>query len=454
MKLHEKAEEHFNTKAEEFLFQLKPDSQKRGEERKTESSSSHVFITAHLSEKDIAGFTCVGSVNAFGQQMARYFLVGNTSVGLDGEAYARFEEFVGALHKDREINSVLSLGFVKDRAFEWFEKQYKGEIPRDANFVGFLTDEAQKSIKNFRVSIPISFISIQQPFKVGNVIFEYFKSTFFDEYIANLRTRFEALPDFDENDFKMFEIRRRKRYQGVVFASMNVMAEKSKAVEIVKAETEKALMILRFFSHAAFFPQIPCYFGIMGRTHLPENFDFVFEDHFPEIREGIDEQRTYTWSVTDVEISKLREVGLDQASQLITKEKLSELEELLINSISLFSRAVTSNDFQNKIVYTLVSAETLLLQNESEPVQSSLWIRLAFLTRSDVEGRRKTKELVRKAYRIRSSYIHHGISNNDMTLLQELQHSVWDAMRNVLLLRHKFTTQRDLLEHLEELFLS
>ena len=454
MKLQEKANKYFNTKAGEFLYQLKPDPKKGKDQQEVESSSSHVFVSKHFSQNDIISINSLGYVNGFGQQRARYFIVNDIPIGLDEEAYGLFEQFAENLYENKEINSVLSLEFVKDCAFSWFEKQYKGQISRDDKFITFLTEKAEKEIRNYKISIPISFISIQQPFKVGNVIFEYFKTSFFDEYLAHSKAIYEKSPNFDESDFKMYEVRLRKKYQGVVFAFMNVTAEKSKSIEIVKAETEKALMVLRFLSETAFLPGIPCYFGIMGQTNLPEKYYFIFEDHFPEIQQGVDESRNYIWSISDRQLSLLKKIGLDQASDLITKENRSDLENILMTSMSLFSRSLTSRDFQDKIVYMLVAVETLLLQNESEPIQSNIGIRLAFLTKSDVEGRRRTKELIRNAYKIRSSYIHHGKTKYDMDLLQELQHSVWTAIHNALMLRGRFTTQTDILDYLEKLVLS
>ena len=455
-KLHEKAEKYFNEKADDFLYELKPDPdrQKKHKVSNRESSASHVFVSKHLTDKDIIEFTSTGYVNGFGRQVSRYFFVDELSIGLDENGYSRFEKFAETIYKKREFNSGLSLGFIKDCGFEWFEKQYKGIISGDVKFLNFLTEKSKKAVRSHRISVPISFISIEKHFKIGNIAFEYFTKEFFDKYISYAKGKAQESPNFNENDFQTFEVRIRKRYQGVVFGSITIEAEKQRCIELAKAETEKALMVLRFFSPSAFLPEIPCYFGIMGQTDLPKKYFFIFDNHIPEIQEGIDERSRYIWPISAREIYEFDKLGFHVASNLITKENPNELESLILNSMFLFGRSLTSRDYQDKIVYALVSVETLLLQNQSEPIQSSVGLRLAFLTESEAEKRKSVKDLINRAYKIRSSYIHHGRKGQDWDLLQKLQHTIWTATRNILMSKNRYTTQKDFLDYLERLILS
>jgi len=215
-----------------------------------------------------------------------------------------------------------------------------------------------------------------------------------------------------------------------------------------------ALMILRFFSPTTFIPEIPSYFGRMGQIDIPKDYVFIFNDTFPDIIEKSSEMKKFTWPIYEKELRIFYNIGLKKASDLIIKSDYSDLEKLLINSIFLFSRDVTAREFHDKLVFILVSIETLLLQNSTEPIQINIGQRLAFLTSEKTNDRKRVMELIKEAYSLRSSFVHHGISKPNLTLLQEIQHIVWTALRNVLVLLDKFDNQKSLIDYIQELNLS
>ena len=455
IQIHEKAAKYFNSKVVEFLYELKPDTTKRRKRVDVESSASHVFISDHLTEKniiEISSFMYFDQLS--GKEVARYFVFDKQHIGLNESSYGAFLKLAESFYKRKEVNSFLSLDFIIDCAFDWFEKKYKGLLSADNDFVEFIVEEAEKSIKEYKVSIPISFISIQETFKIGKITFEYFRKEFFDKYINKKKSIAQESDNFNPNNFNIFERNFRKKYQGVVFASMSLEAEKRKCIEIAKSETEKGIMVLRFFSPSTFIPKIPCYFGIMGQRELPRSHVFIFRNKIPEVHESILESRKYNWHISRKKFEELKELGIEIASELIIKTNPSEFEKLILNSMSLFGRSLTFNNYQDKIVYSLVSIETFLLQTQSEPIQSSVGLRLAFIAESNREKRKDVKNLIKRAYKIRSSYIHHGRIGEDWQILENLQHLIWTAIRNALILKDRFKTQKEFLDHIEDLILT
>lgn len=95
-----------------------------------------------------------------------------------------------------------------------------------------------------------------------------------------------------------------------------------------------------------------------------------------------------------------------------------------------------------------------MLQNPTEPVQANISQRLAFLTSKNFKDRKEVLNLIRDAYSLRSSYVHHGVSKPNFDLLQKVQHVVWTALRNILMTLDKFNTQKNLLDYIEELILT
>ena len=446
--------DHFESKLNELLLELKPRRDRDITEPQEESSLSHVFVRDG-NPNEIISFSSLGSFDGLGNELSRYFMADTVAIGLEGDEYVRFRQLMERLYEKANINSIMSLRFLKNSAFEWFEKQYKGQISRQLGFIEFLTQAMQTSKQTYKISIPISFLAIQEPFTVGNVVFEYYKKEFFDEYLSHAQEAARRSATFDERDFRIGEEKFRKKYQGLVFASLQVAAEKTKAIEIATDEAEKALMVLRFLSPSAFVPEIPCYFGLMGRTHLPGHYYFVFWDRSMETHEGIAESKNFIWHITKNHFSQ-RNLGkaFREASDLVTKKELSDLEISLMSSIHSFGRSLASLTFHDRIVYMTVAAETLLLQNENESIQANLSRRLAFLAVRGAQQRKEAIEVVRRAYKARSSYIHHGKVRQDMNLLKQLQHVVWPAIANTLNLRHQLSTRKDLCDYLEHLILS
>lgn len=452
IELPSQAEEYFNKQADELFSLLQPANLKKEKpEGKSQSSDSHAF-TEDITDKEIIDLRVTGTVDGFGKERSRYFQTKDGPVGLEDDRHTRFEQLVYKLSTRTELRKFLSVESLKATLFEWFQKRYKGELPSSVSFVGYLKERGAEQICARKISIPISYLTIEKPFKIGSVTFEYYTKEFFDQIENHIRKNVaDESGRFNEGIRKI-----RKRYQGVVFSSISVNAETEKCIEIAKEETEKALMVLRLFSPTVFVPEIPSYLGMMGKINLPSSYLFIFENGqlLPLIREKLDERKDPKWVIREQDIQNFKNQGLDHASDLITKENRTELEDLLMTSLFLFTRGIVAKEFQDKLVFTLVSIETLLLQNQSEPIQNSVGLRLCFLTASTVDERRQVVDLVKEAYKERSAYLHHGYSKSDFELLQRLQHTIWTAFINVVRMRDRYSSQDELLKFIEEKILS
>ena len=334
-------------------------------------------------------------------------------------------------------------------SFLWFKQKYYGEIDVNLNFIDFLRTESKKDIIERKVCIPIDNISIQEPFEIGNIRFDFFKKEQFDEIER------EWAKSKDRKDSSTPIKKFRKEYQGKVYAEFILEAEEKKCIELANQETEKAIMVLSCYSGTVFFPEIPSYFGRLGKKNIPISHSLIFEGNkLSHINQNVEIQGVFEWPIKNELIVGLKRDGLDKASQLLKKKELSNLEMILLNAFYLFSRCVFSDNFHDKLVYALVTLETLLLQNTSEPIQSNVGLRLAFLTANNSEKRKTIKKLINDAYSLRSSFIHHGKQKENYELLKEVQLLVYLAIRNILFNLNKYKTQKELLSSIENAILS
>ena len=450
IKLPSQAEEYFNKQAEKLLSFLQPATPRTEPSKpKEQSSSSHAFAQT-ISKDDIIDLSIIGTVDGFGKELSKYFQTQQGIVGLEGDKYVRFKQLIEKLSNRAELKMLLSEEFIKASLFEWFEKRYKGELNQSTSFIDTLEERAAKEVKAYKISIPISYLSVEKPFSVGKVLFDFNTKEFFDRIELRLREKTKGERSGLDEGIRHL----RKRYQGAVFSSLSVHAEKGKGIEIAKEETENALMILRLFSPSTFVPEIPSYTGMMGKVSIPSTYLFIFEGDWPDITEEIDEGRNPMWHIREADIQEFRRIGLDHASDLITKERRSHLESLLMKSIFLFTHGIIAKSFEDKLVFILASIETLLLKDSTEPIQTSVGLRLSFLSESTADKRKQVIDLVKDAYKNRSGYLHHGQSKGDVEILRKLQHAVWTGLTNILRIRNRFSSQEELLRYIEGLILS
>lgn len=330
--------------------------------------------------------------------------------------------------------------------FKWFRLCYSGKIKTEG-FLEYIAIESENVIKEFTISIPIPFLNINTSMEIGTIKLDYYNEEFFNNY----EKRLHEIEELDRNKISEVMSNLRRKYQGTVFSCIKIEAEENKAIEIAIEDTEKALTVLRFFSPSALIPEIPSYLGRMGHTLLPSNYIFIFNDNddCPVIREEIDDHRQHYWTLDESYLNIIREKGFHQAIEIIFKENKSEFEKCTINAIEIFCRATMSKDYYDKIVYSLVAAETLLLKNNSEGIQSNTGLRMSFVIKTNPDDRNEIRKLINNAYSRRSAFLHHGNKNIDRNLLSSLQMAVWDTIRMCLLNCKTYNTQIEFINYIE-----
>lgn len=246
--LPQQAIDHYNHKADELLFQL--EILKPASSPDTISSSNSHLYTQTVEAKDIANLS-ISSIDGFGDMKSKYFHTAKGQVGLDGNNYEECRKIIEELSWKNGIKEIVSYDYIHACIFEWFSKKYTGEIKQSTQFLSYLATSLDEVIKEYKIAIPISFLSIEKGFNIGKIEFDFFKENLFDEYEENFINNAT-----NENEIKMMKqaiINLRKKYQGKVSANITLIAEQNKAIEIAKEETENSLTILKIFLHLHFY---------------------------------------------------------------------------------------------------------------------------------------------------------------------------------------------------------
>ncbi|HHE37638.1 MAG TPA: hypothetical protein ENL20_03580 [Candidatus Cloacimonetes bacterium] len=440
--LPKKAEEHFNKRAKEFLYKLRPVNLNSNNKIILPKTSQSEEFAIQINKKDIINLRTTGQFDQFGNKIVSCFPSKQGYVGLDGNDLKEFLNFIETLSIRKELRDLLCYKFLQETTFKWFEKVYNGEIKSQNNYTDYLHSEIKLNVKERKISIPILHLSLEKSFIIGNIQFEVFSKKFFDLWE-------QSLNKCKKDNSKMLT-KVRQNYQGVVFASLKAFADKNKCIEIAKQETERSLMILRIFSPTILYSsEFQFYYGRKGHVYLPSNYYFIFEDEFPQQYAMTDVKSNYKRVIYNKELEILKQYGFVVASNLLKKKNLTDMEELLLKTMNLFSRSIITENFEDKIVFSLVSIETLLLKNTSEPIQYSIGKRLAFLISNTPKERKKTDKLVKEAYKLRSNYIHHGNESTNIKIIEKLRFQIFIAISKILLSINHIKTQEQLLEKIE-----
>jgi len=389
-----------------------------------------------------------------GNEAYRYFYVSpNKWVGLDAQRYPIFRKLLGSLYKRKELNEIISEGTLTEIIFYWMKTKYEKSENAPSTLMEYIEKAVKEKIKNIKISIPISFLAIDSEFEIGNVKFEYFKKELFDKIELKMKEGVET-KKISEREVADFMQKLRKDYQGKACGTVHVRTEEEKAKEVAEREVERAIMALKYFSPSALYPKNTASFGRKGISHLPMRYIFIYFDDIPNLFEGIVTNQPINFNINNRLLERIKKDGLDELSDLIKKNDLSEFEELLLTAIHTFTRAISYYGYHEKIVFILSALEIIFLKDSGEPIQISVGQRLGFFIDQGPDRRREAVLLINDAYKIRSNFIHHGQEKEDYEILGKLQLACWKAL-NIMIKNHdKFKNKQEFMLFIERLIYS
>lgn len=141
-------------------------------------------------------------------------------------------------------------------------------------------------------------------------------------------------------------------------------------------------------------------------------------------------------------------LSFSDEGDLFAKEPKSELENVVLDALFLYSKASLVPETAEKLLYIFPALESILLLNESEAITQNIGERLAFLVGSDADSRLRVKKVVAEAYAVRSSFVHHGERVEDFDLT-ELLMAAWNGLHAMVGNAARFKTKEELLKTLE-----
>jgi hypothetical protein len=246
--------------------------------------------------------------------------------------------------------------------------------------------------------------------------------------------------------------RDRKKLQGSAAVVARVVAEPVRASELARERAEKAVALLRFFSPANWHPLMRSYCTLLGDENLRLNTQIMMAGgKISKITSGVDDHRNQPhWLVSAAHIQQFPNL-LGLLNQLAEEgQTKSEFQTKLLDALLLYSRNSVAREAADKLVYILASLESMLLRNDSEPIQKNIGERMAFLIGETIEARKAIVANVLETYSRRSSFVHHGQGIEATETLSTFMLNTWTCFYRMLELNHHFQTKDALVQSLED----
>ncbi|MDP2058729.1 MAG: hypothetical protein Q8J97_03250, partial [Flavobacteriaceae bacterium] len=166
------------------------------------------------------------------------------SYGFDKIQYTKFNKLIQNLHSTEQLNLKVSLKFIESESFNWVVEVYKKQ-QADSSLYDYLLTKSYAEVKPHTFYFPILNLEIEKSFKIGNVEFTYFTKEYFDDLYLKLKAKDDSYTE--ETFHQLF----RRDFQGQVLAKVTVTAERDKAEEIAKQDSEIAIDVLKLYSESA-----------------------------------------------------------------------------------------------------------------------------------------------------------------------------------------------------------
>jgi Apea-like HEPN len=379
-------------------------------------------------------------VDGLGNEVGRLWTLRGESIGLVDDAYQEVKTVAKALEKTSSLRGRVQIEFLVDEICLWIQATLEGSAEP---LVSHISTRCKSVIQEHEIWVPLFNVHGLQEFPIGPVMFRNISPTMMERFFAH--------PERPLSDAARQQLDRlRSRLQGHLAACVTLTAEKKTAQANARAMAQEAIALLRFLSPANWVLDMQSYCLPLGRERIEIPVElFVRSGEIREISQAALEHGPVFW---DVDQERVRFPGLLDLLHALSSNHTSDFRRQLFDALLLYSRNSTASDLADKLVFVLVSLESMLLKDSNEPITKNIGERMAFLIGQSVDERKAIIQNVDVAYRIRSKFIHHGNSIEDSEVIEHFFEYAWQCFRAML---HQIVASKTaLLEALENRKLS
>lgn len=387
------------------------------------------------------------STDHAGKTVEIYLIDENGSYGFDKEQYTRFSKLIQNLHSTEYLNQKVSSKFIEAESFNWVIEVYTKQ-QANSNLYDYLIKKSDTEVKQHTFYFPVLNLEIEQPFKIGNAEFTYFTKEYFDNLYKSLKSKDDTYTE--ENFAQIF----RKDFQGQVLAKVTVIAERDKAEEIAKQDSEIAVDVLKLYSESATVPERKTMFDLNYKLGYQVQSNFLTQKPNESLAINI-QFNNQSYNVTQRLYESAYKSGLKVFSDYISLRKKDELHEIIIQSIHLFGTAISNWDLHLRCVNLITLLESIFLKaDESNDMERKTKARLAKTLTNQHQEKERLKTIFSNIYQVRHKMIHKARRIEiDTKVLSEVQMNMVNLFLKLIELNTKsgFKDKETMIQKLNEI---
>jgi hypothetical protein len=448
--LHLNAAKNFDEKARVLLAAVAPESRQVPSEPPTDMVRPGGHVVATFGERDNSEFKITGRSDSFGRTTARYFEHEGRRYGFEDEKYQALARLSESIQKTNAFRDLVSTKWVEDRILDWIKAKYAGEaVPTLSEYVA---ERCEEDAEEHELWFPVSRFSVESDLTFGNVVFKTITEETMDRMAEDLQGAKEGQDATYAVQLDMYLSRQRADLQGLAAATAKVHAEPQRAYEVALRESERAVAVLRVYQDAATTtPEVTSYCALLGRENVEGIKHLKMEDgRIRRVSDQLVGKPVLHWHLKNDDVRKYTETfGFDEVNKLLASKDRSKFQETLLDALLLYSRSTREKDLAGKLVYTLVAMESVLLRDDTEPIQQNVGERMAFINTNNVVERQQIARNLKAAYTLRSKFIHHGKTIDDRETVRRFMISAWALFTTLATISQRFRIKEELIDHLE-----
>ena len=449
LSIHAKAAESFDAEAETLLLELTPEPQM--------AFSPNAFrpnmplVAEFSSDRMLSGLE-FRYTDPAGNEVARFFEHGGKGMGFEGEAYKKAarlcEKVQDKVRGPDGMRDLLGGALIRHTVFDWVRERYANTTHQ--GMTEYVLSRCSAKVTEADIYIPIAFTLIQSQMKIGRVTLSEFSGEMFDAWESDVRS-WNGPSDAQEKLLQGIATNR-QRFQGRAVAVVRIVAEPQQAFEIALEETEVALALVRLFSAANLVPGAVSYCAAWGRENIEKFCYFVAEGegHLSSSGEGVHENADLFLKLDDNMIAMMKSSGFDAVCALLSADPKTEFQQELLDALLLYSRHTVAKNLSDKLLAIFGALDSFLLKNSNESIQQNIAERIAFAIGMNGGERQAVAGKIKRAYELRSKFVHHAEKVDDLELIQEFLMIVWRFFLGLIVNHPVIASRQALLDDLEK----
>jgi hypothetical protein len=392
---------------------------------------------------------------------------------LDWNQESKFTEAVRETLKARLIMENFSLREIEEQFKDIISAAMQLPAPQRqvyirSSVIQFFASFASQIAVN-QVVVPISNLSIEKSFSVGDVEFKLFSKYQTRKWAGLFREVLKNNPHYNpaqKRDFVNSILEHNlKPLEGTVCTETTGIGKEEKASEIALRKVNVALDILKMYCMVER-GQRDSNFGLKGEV-LDSSVRSLLQRSISKKSLTPTLERVgplFPLVIGNRELQMMRKYGLRLLNEILRKKNRTWVEKKILRAIYWYSRVFDTplrrvddekivirrqmpsskseevleyGCINERLVKAFIALESLFIISDREAVQNSIAERVALVLANNYQDRKRIKKFLKDMYNFRSTVVHHGFTYVSVGELSQLVYWVRDSIITILLKKNR-----------------